>query len=735
MRLSLPLLALLAAGLPSAPAQHSGTQQATSQQATSQQATATRPFEPLDLLRLETVDDAKISPDRQWALYARNGLDWKNNRRTVDLWLVRTDGSQRRRMTFSEDRRESSLSWAKDSGSFLYLSTDSAKRQQVFRMPVDGGEARQITAESEGVQDYALSPGGDRIAYRSGPAGARTLKTLELASESASAVTVSGERPYVLLYQWHPSGDRILFTSAEQQESLAADRGKKGFNVRVNHEPKSPRNLWSVDVAGKVQTRLTDFPDHSVHELKPSPTGRWWAFKARTADRYATSWDNELYLLDLDGGGFRRITHNAQDENAFSFSPDETLLAFVGPDDGRQYAAEKVYLAPLPDGPIRKLGPAWKYDAGLDYWAKDSSRIYFAAIVGVNRQLYELPLDGGAPEALTSGNHMLSLSHDEGSGGVLVRRGAPDALDELYFAAPEAPADRSRWVPLTDFSEQLAGRALGEVETVRWKSTDGQEVEGLLVKPVGYEEGRRYPLIVQVHGGPAGTSTSAFPGRWSTYSHVYAGRGYAVFQPNYRGSTGYGEAFRRQIAGNYFEQGFDDIMTGVDSLIERGVADPDKLGHMGWSAGGHWSNWALTHTDRFKAIASGAGAVNWISMWAQSDMQINREFYFEGKPYENRNHYLEVSPITHIENAKTPTLILCGTADPRVPNPQSRELYVNLQHLGVPVEYIEFPGQGHGLTNPRYELVKMEAELAWFAKWIEGKDGWLDWPKLLETVR
>jgi dipeptidyl aminopeptidase/acylaminoacyl peptidase len=256
----------------------------------------------------------------------------------------------------------------------------------------------------------------------------------------------------------------------------------------------------------------------------------------------------------------------------------------------------------------------------------------------------------------------------------------------------------------------------------------------MLIKPLGYEAGKAYPLIVQVHGGPAGTSMSGFSDGWGTYAHVFAAKGYAVFQPNYRGSSGYGEDFRREIAGDYFRQGFDDIMTGVDYLIEKRIADPDKLGHMGWSAGGHWSNWALTHTDRFKAISSGAGAVNWISMWAQSDMQINREFYFAGKPYENPQHYLEVSPITYIKNAKTPTLVMCGTDDPRVPNAQSRELYVSLQKLGVPVEYIEFPGMPHALTKPRYQFLKMQAELAWFEKWIHGKEGWLDWQAVVDSV-
>src|SRR6185295_7937692 len=144
---------------------------------------------------------------------------------------------------------------------------------------------------------------------------------------------------------------------------------------------------------------------------------------------------------------------------------------------------------------------------------------------------------------------------------------------------------------------------------------DGQMVEGTLVKPPGYETGKRYPLIVQVHGGPAGAFINTFSGTYSTYVHVFAAGGYAVFQPNYRGSANYGEKFRTEIAGDYFRQGFDDIMTGVDELIRRGVADPDKLGLMGWSAGGHWANWTLTHSNRFKAISSGAGAVNWISMY------------------------------------------------------------------------------------------------------------------------
>jgi dipeptidyl aminopeptidase/acylaminoacyl peptidase len=281
---------------------------------------------------------------------------------------------------------------------------------------------------------------------------------------------------------------------------------------------------------------------------------------------------------------------------------------------------------------------------------------------------------------------------------------------------------------------QVAGMQLGEYETVRWKSSDGQMVEGILVKPLGYEKGKRYPLIAQIHGGPAAASTNGFSGNYGTYTHVFAAAGYAVLQPNYRGSDNYGEKFRMEIAGDYFRQGYDDIISGVDYLIAQGIADPDKLGMMGWSAGGHWSNWTLTHTDRFKAISSGAGGMNWISMYAQTDVQAPREFYFKGKPWENWDHYVEVSPLKYITNAKTPTLIHVCNGDPRVPKPQSDELHMALKKLGVPTEYIVYPQNTHGITDPRYQMVKMVSEFNWFEKWIRGKKEWLDWKQLLATL-
>jgi len=203
--------------------------------------------------------------------------------------------------------------------------------------------------------------------------------------------------------------------------------------------------------------------------------------------------------------------------------------------------------------------------------------------------------------------------------------------------------------------------------------------------------------------------------------------------PNYRGSIGYGETFKKEIAGDYFSQQFDDIMSGVDYLIENRIAHPDSMGIMGWSAGGMLSNWALVSTDRFKAISTGAGVVNWISSYPQAPVWT--EFYFKGTPYDNWEHYGEESPLKYIKNAKTPTLIHFGENDRRVSISQGQELYTALKKLGVTTEFIIYPNMGHGIPNIRYQMVLMQAEFNWFEKWIRGKEGWIDWKKMIKTLK
>ncbi|MGH9860624.1 MAG: S9 family peptidase [Candidatus Acidiferrales bacterium] len=696
-----------------------------------------RPMTFMDVMEMRDAGAGGISPDGKHVIYTVNIPQWKEGREYTDIFVASADGSAApRQMTFTRDKSESRPQWARDGRSFAFLSNREGAQSQLYLMRTDGGEARKLTDVKDGVNAFAFSRDGKWLAFSAGKATARQIWLVALGSEDAEPVQLTKHITPVRNWSWSPDSAQIFFTAPDKADKDDEKRREKKFDVRIIDEPQPALHLWSAAIADKAEKRWTSGEAYGVATFDISDDAQWVAFRSASVNRHSglIDEDTEIYLLSLASGNARRVTNNKMPEGGVSFSPDSRWLLFTAADEFTWGRNSKLYLLPVSGGAPRKLLPEWDHSAAGASWSKDSKTLYFAEGLGVDQHLFAVTVADGKLTQLTRERGVLTGSFDNEAGLFLLRFADPATPADYYVATPDTVGQRSRWIRVSHANPQVAQLQLGEYETVRWKASDGQTVEGILVKPVGYEKGKRYPLITQLHGGPASAYTNTFSASYGTYVHIYAANGYAVFQPNYRGSDNYGEKFRAQIAGDYFRQGYDDIITGVDYLIAQGIADPAKLGMMGWSAGGHWSNWTLTQTDRFKAISSGAGAVNWISMYAQTDVQAPREYYFKGKPWENWNHFVEVSPLKYITNAKTPTLIHVGEADQRVPKPQSDELHMALKKLGVPVEYIVYPRMPHGITEPRYQMVKMVAEFNWFEKWIKGKPGWFEWKQLLATL-
>ncbi len=708
-----------------------------------------RPMTFLDVQQLRQASGQSVSPDGQWMLYGISTPDWKEAKRQTDLYLVSMSKglADTRQLTFTKDKNEGAPLWAPDSRSFVFASNRDAaangSTNQLYLMRPDGGEARRITDAKDGVGAFAFTSDGKWLAYASGKTDEQQLYVLPVAGmDSAKATALTKHPTGVRWWKFSRDGRTLYYTASDTLDTDEKLRMEKKFDVRIRNQEEPVQHLWSMDVATKQRKRLTTGKQYSVEGVSLSNDGKWIGFRGVGNDRYfrgtlEAGLVGELYLLETATGTIEQLTKNVEiSESALSFAPDGKTIAFSASNDFTYFRDTRIYVRDIAakGQAFREIGDARDGDATVGFWSADSKTIYYNDGVAATSQLFSIDVASGAVKQITNVRASLNVSRDEESGAVMLQYSDPTTPPSSFTVASlDKVTDKSAWVRLTNVNPQVAGFALGDEEEVTWKSKDGRMVGGVLIKPVGYQAGTRYPLIVAIHGGPASADLLGFNGGYG--AQIYSGAGYAVLMPNYRGSTNYGEKHRIEIAGDYFTKGYDDIMTGVDHLITTGLVDSKQLGVLGWSAGGHWSNWILTHTDRFKAVSTGAGTMNWTSMYAQSDVQRNRQYYMGNKlPYDDFEGYWRQSPLKYIKNAKTPTMIHVVDGDPRVPRPQSEELHMALKRLGVPTEFFVYPGNTHGIPDPRNNLVKSTAEFMWMEKWVRGKDVKFDWKPLLQTL-
>lgn len=637
-----------------------------------------KPMDFDDVMKLKSVGSPQISPDGKWVAYTVTAADIKENAVNSDLWLVSTSGDAAPRQLTRHPKNDGSPRWSPDGRQIAFLS-DRAERAQIYLMAPDGGEPEKLTDSKTAVSGFQWSPDGKQIAY--------------LATDPPTE-------------------------AEEKREKDKDDAQVTDHNFRMTH-------LWVIDLAGKKARRLTHGA-YTVSDPQWSPDGRQIAYVTRPTPRADDGGLSDIWAIaanaDDAGGAPRRLAGGPGPESAPRWSPDGKQILFTGqPDSSDTVRYNRLYVAGIdePAGRRRELDRAAEYDPQAADWSPDGKWIYFAAAHGTVADLLAVAADNSAVRRIGEANGVLGgwkLSKDGRS--VAFTWADSEHPAEVYFSS----LDSFRPTRLTDTNPQVKDLALGRTEALRWKSRDGMEVEGLLLYPVNYEPGKKYPLLVYVHGGPSGVYLRSFMANWGNFGQVWAGKGWACFYPNFRGSTGYGESFQRANINGWGKGDYQDIQSGIDLLVQRGLADPDRLAQTGWSYGGYMTAWTITQTTRFKAAMVGAGLTNMFSMYSTNDLQRVLDNYFGGQPWQKPEAYMQASAMSFIRQARTPTLILHGAADQRVPPTQGRELYIGLQKNGVPVEFVTFPREPHGLGEPRHQLDKMKREYAWIARHTLGRE-------------
>jgi dipeptidyl aminopeptidase/acylaminoacyl peptidase len=593
----------------------------------------------------------------------------------------------------------------------------------IFVANADGSHRLQLTRGEQSCTAPSFSPDGRYVYFRSARSGKMNLYRLVISGGEAEMLT--DFKGSLGNYQVAPDGKSVAFTGYEPPADEEKNKKEKRDWRVVDSNPANMAIYLipaDADADGKRPPRkLTDGKRH-VEEIAWSPDARAIAF-SHTPTPGADDWTrSDLAEVDVASGAVKPIAATNAAESQPFYSPDGKYLAYTKSSDPPRWGTDqRVVLINRATGESRTLPATYDEAPNLLGFTANSSRLLFIEVKRTRTAVYAMPLDG-PPEALyepakgvvSAGGARLNTS-----GTTLgMAMESPDEPPEAYLVtlgrAPQPVPQR-----VSRANADMPKLPLGRTETVQWKSKDGLAVEGLLTYPANYEAGKKYPLILNIHGGPTGVFTESFIGRAGLYPiAVFAARGYAVLRPNPRGSGGYGRTFRFANYNDWGGKDYEDDQTGVDHVIAMGVADPDRLAVMGWSYGGFMTSWTITQTHRFKAAAVGAGVTDLWSFTGTSDIPGFLPDYFGGEPWAQFDAFQKHSPITYVKNVTTPTLVLHGEADLRVPTSQGYEYYHALKRQGVTAKMVVYPRQPHGPNEPKFILDIMQRHLDWMDKYV-----------------
>lgn len=650
-----------------------------------------QPFGRMDVFGLQWVSDPQISPDGHRIVYVRNGMDIMTDSKAGRLWLVNSDGTDNVPLT-GRDVAESNAVWSPDGARIAFISkTDNGSEIFVFWL-ADGKIAR-ITQLDRSPSDLSWSPDSDYIAF---------------------AMLVPGEPPVLVTAPDKPK-DAEWADAPRVTTRLKYERDGFGYiEPGYNH-------YFVVSASGGTPWQVTD------GDFQHSGTPQWTAdgtalvFSSNRNAGWELDFANsEIYRVSIDSGETEALTDRNGPDYEPVVSPDGKSIAYIGFEDKVQtYQVVRLHVMNADGSSKRELLPDLDRSVSGLAWSSDSKGIYYQFDDRGDTHIGFTTLSGKVRD-VASNLGGTSIGRPYGGGSFSV---ASSGRIAYTYVTPYRPAElavvngrKSQPSVITAFNDDLLRRRnLGVVEEVWYRSTvDGRVVQGWVVKPPGFDAENDYPLLVEIHGGPI----LNYGPRFSPEIQLYAAAGYVVFYPNPRGSTGYGEEFGNLLYNNYPGDDYQDIMDGVDFLIESGLATEDRLYVTGGSAGGIMTAWIIGKNNRFQAAAVVKPIMNWISKTLTADNYFQYANYrYAGQPWGNIEGYMKFSPISLVGNIQTPTMVMVGTADMRTPISESKQLYGALKIRGIETALVEVPDASHSIAKrPSQLITKVDHILAWFAK-------------------
>jgi dipeptidyl aminopeptidase/acylaminoacyl peptidase len=680
-----------------------------------------------EILSLKTISSPKISPDGRFVAYQKREANWKDNEYVSQWWLLNVATGAAFQLTRGK-KSAGEAEWSPD-GHWLAFITE--RESSAIEPPsAEKKEEKKEDRPSE-KKEEKKEEGKEAEAGGAKPAAHQIWV---ISAEGGEAWQLTKSETDVEDFHWSKDGKWIAFSANPPEPKASKDRKEKYSDYEVYEKDYQQKQLWVVDVGAAAKGYLPSAAKQvtadvalNINSFAWSPDSTKIAFSATKNPLLAFSGEEDIYLLDLgQNNSVKKIVALPGPDNSPMFSPDGKQLAFYTAlaqpyyyyTNGHIVVVGLAAVAAKPattPADVRDLTSKFDEDPQPIDWGPQG--VYFAAQQKTNAHLFRVDTASLEIQRITSPDTLLiedaSFTKDFGTVALITEDATH--MGELYVSAASPFAPRK----LTDTTAQVKDWNLGTVEVVSWKSQDGSVIEGILHKPADYDATKKYPLLVKIHGGPTRTSEPTLsPDEYVYPVQSFLSKGALVLEPNYRGSAGYGAAFRALNVRNLGVGDMWDVMSGVDSLIAKGLVDPKRLGAMGWSEGGYISAFLTTHTDRFKAISVGAGISDWTTYYVSTDITPFTRQYLHATPWEDPGVYAKTSPITTIKQAKTPTLIQQGSNDKRVPVPDSFELYRGLQDQGVSARLILYTGFGHGVNKPKSQRALLQANLDWFSFYI-----------------